>query len=307
MTVSRIDADGPESASPVGGAASPHAWAKPTPRSVVFGLLGDYVRYYFDGTVRLLAMIELLGFFGISEPTTRVLMSRLRREGWFDARRVGRQSIYRVNDRCLQMLEDGRTRIFHRDRSAWDGRWYMAIYVVPESDRGARDRLRKAAAWLGFGPLASSTWISPHNRLDTIAQALEDEPNVRLDLLTASTGSISTDREMATRCWDLAALNRDYGRLLDMIRHRLPDYQAGRLSPRDALVERTQLVHEYRLLPFRDPDLPLELLPSGWVGHEAHVAFLEAYQALRAPAEQAYLAVARASGHGTAAASSDRA
>ncbi len=266
--------------------------AKPTPRSIVFGLLGDYVRYHFDRTVRLRAMVDLLACFGISEPTARMLMSRLRREGWFDTRRVGRESMYRVNDRCIQMLEQGRTRIFNRERSSWDGRWYMAIYAVPESDRKERDHIRKIAAWLGFGPLASSTWISPHNRLDALASELDGARNVRLDLFEASCGTLRIDREIAGRCWDLDALNRDYARLLETIRSRIVDYEAGHLSPREALVERTYLVHEYRLLPFRDPDLPIELLPAGWAGHDAHVAFLEAYEALRRPAEDYFLTVA---------------
>lgn len=237
-------------------------------------------------------MVDLLECFGISEPTARMLMSRLRREGWFDTCRVGRESMYRVNDRCIDMLEEGRKRIFHRERAPWDGKWYMAIYAVPEADRKARDRVRTRAAWLGFGPLASSTWISPHDRLDAISRELDGVENVRLELLVASSRSLSTDREMAARCWDLEALNQDYERLLDTIRARLPGYRAGQLSPPEALVERTYLVHEYRLLPFRDPDLPIELLPSGWRGHDAYVAFLEAYEILRGPAEECFLSLA---------------
>ena len=265
----------------------------PTPRSIVFDLLGDYVRIQLDGNVRLLAMVKLLQAFDIPEPTARVLMSRLRREGWFETRRVGREAIYDLSSRTSQLLDEGRNRIFQRTQSHWDGRWYMVIYSVPESDRNARDRVRKIAAWLGFGPLASSTWISPHDRLASLTAALAGEDKVRLDLLCATSGDVSVDRTMAARCWDLEKLNGDYARLLHTICRRLPDYRAGRLPDRDALVERTDLVHEYRLLPFRDPDLPIELLPTGWVGHEAHAAFLEAYEALREPAERFYLSVAK--------------
>ncbi|MDT7627034.1 MAG: phenylacetic acid degradation operon negative regulatory protein, partial [Pseudonocardiales bacterium] len=37
--------------------------------------------------------------------------------------------------------------------------------------------------------------------------------------------------------------------------------------------------------PFRDPDLPPELLPEGWLGREAHEVFLRAHGELRAAAE----------------------
>ena len=93
---------------------------------------------------------------------------------------------------------------------------------------------------------------------------------------------------MAARCWDLDELNADYKTLLRTYRARLPRYRAGALSPQDALVERMHLTHDYRKFPFRDPDLPLELLPAGWVGREAHEMFLEADELLRPPAEKFY-------------------
>lgn len=48
---------------------------------------------------------------------------------------------------------------------------------------------------------------------------------------------------------------------------------------------RTRLMHDCRLFPFHDPDLPPELLPEGWSGRAAHEVFLEAHGLLRAPAE----------------------
>jgi phenylacetic acid degradation operon negative regulatory protein len=46
-----------------------------------------------------------------------------------------------------------------------------------------------------------------------------------------------------------------------------------------------RLIHDYRLLPFRDPDLPPELLPEDWAGRRLHEVFLEAHGLLRAEAE----------------------
>jgi phenylacetic acid degradation operon negative regulatory protein len=46
-----------------------------------------------------------------------------------------------------------------------------------------------------------------------------------------------------------------------------------------------RLVHDYRRFPFRDPDLPPELLPVGWHGREAHRLFVDVHALLRGPAE----------------------
>lgn len=44
-------------------------------------------------------------------------------------------------------------------------------------------------------------------------------------------------------------------------------------------------------LPCRDPDLPDELLPAGWKGHDAHALFLEAHDLLSEPAERFFSTV----------------
>lgn len=230
----------------------------------------------------------LMSCFGIGESTVRVVLARLRREGWFDARREGRETLYALNARSLRLLDEGRARIFNRAWAEWDRRWYMVIYSVPETERGVRDRIRKELAWLGFGPLAPSTYICPHDRLQQVRETLADEPAVRLDTLVCQSGGLPVDREMAARCWDLDGLNEEYRELLRTYRTRMPSYRAGHLGPEEALVERMRLTYDYRKFPFHDPDLPAELLPAGWVGRDAHEMFLEAHELLRVPAEQFY-------------------
>ncbi|MGH3094678.1 MAG: PaaX family transcriptional regulator [Streptosporangiales bacterium] len=265
------------------------------PRSVILDLFGDYIRYH-GGRIRLRALAALASDFGVSPGTTRVVAARMRREGWLSAHRVGRETMYGLTPAALRMLDEGRERIFTRLRDPWDGQWSMVIYSVPETDRPARERLRKTLAWLGFGPLAPSTWICPHNRLSEVAEALADLDGVRLDLLTVRSSGPPADRALAMRCWALTALNEDYQSFVRRYRHRLGDWRRRRLSGAEALVERVALVSEYRKFPFRDPDLPVELLPAGWVGHDAHEIFLEAHKLLLDPAEAHYLDIVQPSG-----------
>jgi phenylacetic acid degradation operon negative regulatory protein len=261
------------------------------PRSIVFDLFGDYIRYR-AGAARLRTLSTLMSCFGVGESTVRVVLTRLRKEGWFDSWREGRETVYGLNNKSLHLLDEGRSRIFDRARTEWDRHWYMVIYSVPESERGVRDRVRKELAWLGFGPLAPSTYVCPHDRLQQVRESLADEPALRLDTLRCQSSGLPVDREMATRCWDLDELNEDYRELLRTYRKRMASYRAGHLSPEEALVERMQLTYDYRKFPFRDPDLPTELLPAGWLGREAHELFLEAHELLRPPAEDFFDKVA---------------
>lgn len=253
------------------------------PRSIVFDLYGDYLRYR-GGAARSRVLVELMSCFEVGDSTVRVVLARLRNEGWFEARKEGRETWYELNRRSTKLLDDGRARIFNRADGPWDRTWRMVIYAVPESDRGRREKLRKDLAWLGFGPLAPSTYVSPHDRLDAVREHLSEENGIRLDTLTCQSSSLQVDQEMAARCWDLPSLNADYAELIGRYRPRMARYRRG-VAPRDALVERMQFVHDYRIFPFKDPDLPADLLPKRWRGREAHELFLEAHDLLRAPAE----------------------
>lgn len=254
------------------------------PRAVVFDLFGDVLRYS-GGAAHLQSLTELLEVFGVGESTTRVVLARMRREGWFSTRREGRQTVYSLTDTSWRLLDEGRTRIFDRQRGPWDGQWRMVIYGAAERDRADRDRLRRTLAWLGFGPLAPATWLSPHPRLEEVARAVPASPATTVDLLTCRSGGRAADREMAARCWDLEVLGKDYRRFVERLESLPRAGDLAALPGREALRLRIELVAAYRTFPFRDPDLPDELLPDDWPGARAHELFVAAHDALADPAD----------------------
>jgi phenylacetic acid degradation operon negative regulatory protein len=260
------------------------------PRAIVFDLFGDHLRYH-GGAARLQALGELLEVFDVGESTTRVVLARMRREGWFETRREGRQTVYGLTDQSWRLLDEGRTRIFDRQLEPWDGQWRMVIYGAVERDRADRDRLRRTLAWLGFGPLAPATWLSPHPRLDEVVRAVSTPPATKVDLLTCRSGSRTADREMAVRCWNLGGLGRDYADFVDRLGALPPAAALAAMPGPDALRLRIGLVSAYRAFPFRDPDLPAELLPEGWPGPRAHDLFVAAHDALAGPADRYVVSV----------------
>jgi phenylacetic acid degradation operon negative regulatory protein len=250
----------------------------------VFDLYGDYVRYR-GGEISLRALAAGLACFGVSEDSARITVSRMSREGWLAARRLGRRSYYSLTPRSWHLLDEGRPRIFQRGQRPWDGQWCLLLYSVPEAERLVRTRLRRALAWLGFGALAPSTWLSPHDqsaRLDALLaeHGLAD----RAQIFFARSRQQAEDRALVERCWDLGALEQRYTAFLATYAPRLPTYAAGALSDEQCFVERIRLVDDYRQFPFLDPDLPTVLLPPAWRGQQAHDVFVAAYEALRAPA-----------------------
>jgi phenylacetic acid degradation operon negative regulatory protein len=255
------------------------------PRAILWDLFGDHVRYLGDGRIPMRALTELLAVFGVAESTSRVVLSRMRREGWFTTCRDGRLTSYALTARSVTMLDEGRARIFDRGRDDWDGTWRMVIYAVPEDSRAERDRVRRTLAWHGFGPLAAATWISPHPRLEVVREALAGLSATRMDLLESRSLSREADREMAFRCWDLDGLGRDYTELISGYQQMPAAAELAALPGPQALRRQVELIASFRALPFRDPDLPSALLPEGWPGRRAHALFTAAHDALHGPAD----------------------
>jgi phenylacetic acid degradation operon negative regulatory protein len=107
----------------------------------------------------------------------------------------------------------------------------------------------------------------------------------KVDLLTCRSAGRTADREMAARCWDLDGLGRDYATFVDRLAALPPAGTLANLPGAEALRLRIELVSAYRVFPFRDPDLPAELLPEGWPGRGAHEMFVAAHDALAKPAD----------------------
>ena len=244
----------------------------PMPRSLVMDLFGDYFRYS-EGEVRLATLTQMLGIFGVEPATSRVTMSRLKKEGWFTTRREGRETVYTLSDEMMQILVEGRERIFRRIDEPWDCRWTMVLYQVPESARSTREALRKNLAWLGFGQLSPSVWLAAHNRMAQAGQLVEKHPQADITVLWSGTESVAEDRALAQRCWDLEGLAKDYANFIS--KYQLLDNPEVNLKrPGAEAVElRTLLIGDARRFTFRDPELPIELQPPGWPGREAYDLF----------------------------------
>lgn len=256
-----------------------------TARSLIIDLFGDYLRYR-GGSARLRSITWLMSCFDVPESTVRVNVTRLQKDGWITRSRNGRESVYALTDAAWNMLDEGRDRIFNRTTRSWDSHWSMVIYSLPETQRALRETARKELTWLGFGRLANSVWINPHDRLHEAKQTLA-HPEADLHLLhTRSAGGLAEDRAMAHTCWDLTGLAHDYDTFLQYYKPKLAHYRDGHVNHREAFIQRVLLVHNYRRFPYHDPDLPYDLLPEHWPGAAAHEVFLALHKLLRDPAER---------------------
>ncbi len=250
----------------------------PRPQSAILTLYGDYALHR-GGEIGIGSLIVLLGNFGLSEQAIRSAVSRMCRAGLLKARRLGRKSYYSLTDYGNTLLTEGERRIFQRRDSRWDGSWSVVVYSIPEPRRQARDRLRLELGWMGFGALSEATWISPHSltrEVEDLVRKLDIGEHVHL--FTARHWGITDPKRIVSRCWDLDKIHQRYADFLANYQPKLEVHRqrlrAGEvIAPGEYFVERFSLIHEYRKLPFFDPDLPVVLLPEDWLRPRAAALF----------------------------------
>ncbi len=252
-------------------------------QSLFFTLFGDYI-IDRGGQIRGSSLVRLMGEFGLSEPAVRAGLFRLVQKGLVQVTKEGHFSHYLLTAHGLRRLREGTRRVYHRTPHPWDGWWRMVVYQIRESEREIRDQLRRELVWHGFGLLAQSTWITP-NPLEEVVHELIDEYVVghgTVDLFR--TQYIGHPDELVQRCWNLPDVARAYQTFMadwtPILSH------VDQLADNEAFVMRVRLVHEYRKFLNIDPDLPMDLLPSPWIGHQAANLFTQLHNALTPAADR---------------------
>jgi phenylacetic acid degradation operon negative regulatory protein len=257
------------------------------PQSLILTLYGDYIHHYGD-RIRISTLIKLLALFGVSEQATRTAVSRMARRGWLGREHSGNAACYAFTPKAQQTIEEGTRRIFAAPAvpEKWNRCWHLVTYSIPEERREARDAFRRELGWLGYGMLTNAVWVSPRNQraeVEKLATALEIRPFVQM-FAAESQGFMSCE-ELVARCWNLDGLNADYRAFVEkhallLQTGRAHDAAGQAMDESECFVRRFMLVHEYRQFPYRDPYLPIELLPRNWRGLEAANLFREYHELL---------------------------
>ncbi|GIM48118.1 phenylacetic acid degradation operon negative regulatory protein PaaX [Collibacillus ludicampi] len=266
------------------------------PQSMLFTIYGEYVRHY-GGEIWVGSLTRLIGEFGLSEQAVRVAISRMVRQGWLVSRKIGNRSYYSLTERGKKRLNEAAQRIYKQHPNAWNGKWCIISYNIPETKRALRDQLRKELAWMGFGMLANSTWISPNDLADRVKEITESyEVNDYVEIFTSEHLGWSSPKQLVEKCWNLDEINAAYQEFIkqfqthyENLKQKIENKEA--ISDSDCFVAKTQLVHEYRKFLFIDPSLPEELLPDFWMGREADELFRKYYDLLNPGAVRFFLQV----------------
>ncbi|MFK0090579.1 phenylacetic acid degradation operon negative regulatory protein PaaX [Pseudomonas sp. NPDC090755] len=256
--------------------------------SLIITLYGDAIEPH-GGTVWLGSLIQLLEPIGINERLIRTSIFRLTKEGWLSAEKVGRRSYYSLTGTGRRRFEKAFKRVYSSALPAWDGSWTLVLLSQLPQDK--RKQVREELEWQGFGAISPVMLACPRcERADVVAtlQDLEVLEDTILFETTAQDVLASKALRMQVReSWNIEALAGQYSEFIQLFR---PLWQALReqdeLQPMDCFLARTLLIHEYRKLLLRDPQLPDELLPGDWEGRAARQLCRNIYRLVHAKGEE---------------------
>lgn len=242
----------------------------PQPRQFIVTMYGLYSRSH-DGWLSVRSVVNLLGLLEIDEPAVRSSISRLKRRGILHAERRDGVAGYSLSDEGMVILREGDQRIFSREPAKLADGWLIAAFSVPEAERHKRHLLRSQLSRLGFGTAAPGVWIAPA-RTEQIATELLRRLDLDsyADLFRADHVAFGDLREKVRQWWDLDELQNLYSAFVARHDSTLRSWPRRKVADEHrAFVDYVRLLTDWRRLPYLDPGLPLELLPSDWVGVRA--------------------------------------
>ena len=216
------------------------------------------------------SLIQLGQMFGLSPRLVRTSAFRLTADDWLICTRLGRRSFYALSKAGLQRVQHAARRIYDFKLPTWDGYWTLAILAagLPAS---ARLHLKRELRWEGFGELSPNVFAHPHANHPSLQEIIRaagaDEQLVVLRAESIAGYSIKPLRTVMHTTFKLDQVEAAFGQFVARFEPMLQ--QAASLSPADAFFVRTLLIHEYRKVLLRDPNLPQALLPAGWSGLHA--------------------------------------
>jgi len=231
--------------------------------SVIVTVLGDFCRDRND-SISGRALQGVLGRIGLTPASTRVALHRLKRDGWIESERNGRDAAYRLSEMGWVETEAARGRIYTPDPPA---KGAVRLLMTPP---------HMAAPDFATVLPEGAVQISPRTALLTAPAPTLSPAIWQAELTPGTVPQWLADTIVG------ADLRKDYARLADTT-----DAALGLAVPADAVARgalRVVILHHWRRLRLRHGDLPDNLLGEDWEGARARRAVMAALARFPRPA-----------------------
>lgn len=220
-----------------------HLTQDQTPRiwSLLVSVFGDLAPDT-DARISGLLLRHLTEQIGIKPEAMRVAIHRLRKDGWIDSERQGRNSVYFLTNTGRAQTTEASPRIYATDQAV-DQAWFaMTNPGEPASENDP-----------------PGVWIAPSVMITPVV------PDVRMFFVTRINVDATLPQWMTSRICDDATveMTERFAVALDAIQSCLDDAE---LSMLESAAIRVLLVHGWRRIVLKTPMLPDHVFPANWRG-----------------------------------------
>lgn len=267
--------------------------------SLIMTVFGDCI-FHHGGIISLASLIQLMDVFGFNERSVRTAVFRLVQNGWLISEKIGRTSYYRLTETSRQRFIQADAKIYNFKHIEWDNKWDLVLLSSVELEN--KQTLKKELEWLGFGNIATNVMAYPgcdHLKLQNLLLNLNMTDQVvifKAETLQLWQESYPTVKRMVSINWPVEELHQRYEKFIADFREFLNLVEnSDELDVIQAFRLRILLIHQFRRILLKDPDLPFELLPSNWRSLNARNLSSNLYQLVVGVGEDFFMETARTS------------
>ena len=266
-----------------GGEPNDIALRATRPQSLIITIYGAYSRT-LGGWLSVADLLTLMSEVGVEDAAVRSALSRFKRRGILIAERRGTAAGYALSESAWRTFDVGDARVLQRREPPANTGWVLAAFSIPEHSRDVRYRLRSRLARVGFAQVGGGLWIAPRT-LEPDVRYVVDVLGVHehVDIFSAEHVGFGSTVAAVRGWWDLDDIAAQYRAFTRTYRSVAEQYDGARrrtIEPAGAFADYTRVLTSWRPLPYVDPGLPREYLPSNWAGDAATTLFYRLHDLL---------------------------
>jgi phenylacetic acid degradation operon negative regulatory protein len=256
--------------------------------SLIISLYGDYL-WTCGGGIWLGSLINSLEILGINQRVVRSSVFRLHKDGWLTISKVGRKSYYYLAQEKYNEVLSANKKIYHSENPVWNGKWNI-IHTSLGPVNHCKDKLQYLR-YKGFGCFDKDFFIQPY--LKEMAQETKEEiigkiPSAKIfQQAELFYDNFDIVENMINKSWDLSKIESEYNDFYSRfypVFNMINSLGESSLTDEDAFKIRLLVIHFYRKIIIKDPDLPLELLPSNWPRKKTEKLTIDIYNQVHSKA-----------------------
>lgn len=258
--------------------------------SLIVSYFGDYL-WTCGGGIWLGNLIQAMETLGLNQRVVRSSVFRLHKDEWLTINKVGRKSYYYLEPGRYNEMLNANKKIYHSEKPAWNQRWNI-IHTSLGPTNSSKDKVRYLQH-KGFGLFDKDFFVQPD--LQQLTPELKQEitkviPSAKIfqqaELYSENSEAL---RNMVSQSWDIDRIAEEYQQFVDLFAPAweiLQTMEEDAITLEDAFKMRLMVIHFYRRIIVKDPDLPTELLPKDWPRKDAEQLTINIYKKVHAKAMQ---------------------